>query len=101
MSQKFIQKSEEAGYLLIDNCIKLDADIYEEGKKCSKCNSSTIYHATFDALFCAFCNIWLEKKCSDLYCDYCSTRPERPLPSEQERRNLRNSKKQIIYPEST
>ena len=31
MSHKFIQKL-ESDLLLIDNCIKLDASVYEEGK---------------------------------------------------------------------
>ena len=33
----------------------------------------------YDADYCEVCNIWLEPKCSDADCEFCSVRPERPL----------------------
>lgn len=48
--------------------------------KCPTCNSSLIYYDDYDEYFCAQCNQWLHDGCGDPYCEYCSARPERPLP---------------------
>lgn len=29
----------------------------------------------YDAVFCEDCHVWLEPKCTDVDCDYCSKRP--------------------------
>jgi hypothetical protein len=49
---------------------------------CPQCKDSMkiIYYEDFDAHFCPACNIWVEKKCGDPHCEYCSPRPARPLP---------------------
>lgn len=46
---------------------------------CPKCNSDDWeYNEIYDAKYCFPCNIWLEKKCCDEQCEYCSHRPETP-----------------------
>lgn len=37
-----------------------------------------IYSAKYDAVYCADCDEWLEGKCPDRECEYCSVRPEKP-----------------------
>lgn len=29
-------------------------------------------------LFCPKCNQWIEEKCEDTYCEFCSDRPDKP-----------------------
>jgi len=48
-------------------------------EKCTKCGNLRIYSDDYDAYFCAHCNIWLETKCSDLFCEYCKKRPKNPI----------------------
>ena len=38
----------------------------------------TEYNEEFDCYYCVECNEWLENKCSNPQCDYCSNRPEKP-----------------------
>ncbi|NHM34038.1 hypothetical protein [Neobacillus terrae] len=47
---------------------------------CSVCKFHLVYYEDFDAYFCPNCNYWTESNCGDLDCDYCSNRPEKPLP---------------------
>lgn len=47
-------------------------------KKCFMCNKQSSYKPEYDAVFCNECNIWLEKKCEDLECFFCSKRPQTP-----------------------
>ncbi len=35
------------------------------------------YDDKYDAYYCVVCNKWLEDKCSDKDCEFCSKRPER------------------------
>ena len=32
----------------------------------------------FDSYYCLTCDKWLEKKCSDPKCEYCTKRPNKP-----------------------
>jgi hypothetical protein len=36
------------------------------------------YSEKYDAVYCADCDEWLEGKCPDAECEFCSTRPEKP-----------------------
>lgn len=45
---------------------------------CPKCGSIGIYAEYYDSFYCKVCNIWLESKCSDPLCSFCSKRPEFP-----------------------
>jgi hypothetical protein len=99
MTEDFVQELEDGKHLLIDGCILLHAYIPEnDAVKCHCCQTSAVYHEDFDSYICVYCNIWLEKKCGDPSCDYCPNRPDKPLPNENERRQLRNAKKQILFP---
>ena len=45
---------------------------------CDKCGDKLSYSVDDDCLYCATCNEWKEKKCSDANCDFCQNRPEKP-----------------------
>jgi ribosomal protein S27AE len=47
---------------------------------CNRCGQRTSMSDEFDALYCGRCNRWIDSKCSDPHCSYCSKRPVRPLP---------------------
>lgn len=46
-------------------------------KYCS-CNNKAIRIDQYDSYACRNCNIWLEEKCPNNKCFYCSQRPETP-----------------------
>ncbi|MBW1848889.1 MAG: hypothetical protein JRG81_17220 [Deltaproteobacteria bacterium] len=48
-------------------------------EKCKECGNLRIYHDDYDAYFCAHCNIWIETKCFDPFCEYCKKRPKKPI----------------------
>lgn len=60
---------------------------YDEGK-CKKCGSETIFYETYDAQFCAKCNIWLENTCGNPDCVLCGKRPDRPLGNNIEEKEV-------------
>jgi hypothetical protein len=51
-----------------------------DDRTCPDCGGTQIYHEDFDAYFCAPCNQWKEARCGDGGCEFCSKRPETPLP---------------------
>jgi hypothetical protein len=42
------------------------------------CKHDKRYFEEYDAFYCIKCMKWLEKKCDDPECEFCSERPERP-----------------------
>lgn len=46
---------------------------------CTQCSCKQFYYEIYDAEYCPICNIWLSSQCSDLNCEYCTNRPEKPL----------------------
>jgi hypothetical protein len=42
------------------------------------CEETKKYSAEYDVYYCENCNKWLESKCSDPKCEFCTTRPESP-----------------------
>jgi len=45
----------------------------------SVCEHDTMnYSDKYDAYYCATCDIWTEKKCKDITCEFCATRPDKP-----------------------
>lgn len=48
-------------------------------KPCINCNSETIRIDEFDCVACKKCMIWVEAKCSDDKCCFCSIRPDTPV----------------------
>ena len=48
---------------------------------CVQCHNDLIYYERYDAIFCAHCNTWKEKKCDSPTCNYCADRPKKPLRS--------------------
>ena len=48
-------------------------------RRCNRCGNATEMNHDFDALYCRQCNRWIDAKCSDPACQFCSGRPKRPL----------------------
>ena len=46
--------------------------------KCNKCQRVHSYSEWYDAYYCESCDIWLESKCKDKVCGFCSERPDKP-----------------------
>jgi hypothetical protein len=49
--------------------------------KCPVCGAQgkySYYDDGYDAYYCEPCNKWIDEKCSDPECEWCSKRPERP-----------------------
>lgn len=72
-----VVENEEMGIIEIDG-FKIEG--WADDSLCETCGNKRIYFDTFDAFFCAQCNIWLESNCSDPTCEYCRNRPNKPLP---------------------
>ena len=71
-----IIEDEENGIVIIDS-LRIDGFVCDD--ICPNCKNYKIMHEKYDAIFCAYCNEWRETKCSDPKCEYCTTRPEKPL----------------------
>ncbi len=41
------------------------------------CGGAVRHSAVFDSFYCTRCFVWLEKKCSDVACEFCTKRPEK------------------------
>jgi hypothetical protein len=48
--------------------------------RCNRCGRAAEYSLESDAHFCVKCNRWLESRCRDPQCKFCSKRPARPVP---------------------
>lgn len=55
-----------------------DKDL-ESDEKCPFCYTPKVYSIEYDAYYCSKCNKWLESKCEDKECKFCSKRPDKPL----------------------
>jgi hypothetical protein len=42
------------------------------------CQEPKKYSEEYDTYYCKACNIWLEDKCDDPTCEYCTKRPDVP-----------------------
>ncbi len=51
-----------------------------DSKVCPQCTSDVFYAVVFDAIFCPYCNVWVERHCEDPTRDYCRKRPDYPIP---------------------
>jgi len=56
------------------------AGFRERRTQCNRCGQKLELHPDYDAQFCRRCNRWIESRCLDPQCEFCSHRPERPLP---------------------
>jgi len=45
---------------------------------CESCKEVGLLDMHWDAYYCKDCNKWLESKCDDLGCSFCSGRPKTP-----------------------
>lgn len=62
---------------------EIDLDNLPEGVTfedhgCDGINHEKEYSEEYDAMYCRNCDTWLEIKCNDDDCEFCSKRPERP-----------------------
>lgn len=46
---------------------------------CPACLLRSIHNEKYDAYYCLKCNMWLEDKCDDRKCFFCTDRPEHPI----------------------
>jgi hypothetical protein len=53
---------------------------HDRRNRCNRCGLASEYSMESDASFCRTCNRWLEDKCRDPGCRFCSRRQEKPLP---------------------
>ncbi len=51
---------------------------------CNVCGKPRTYNNRHDAMYCADCDVWLEKRCSDGACMYCASRPDKPSAADRE-----------------
>ena len=52
-----------------------------DSAKCSICGKSVFIDLSYDSLFCANCNLWLEEPADSEY--FCSNRPDKPFDREK------------------
>lgn len=52
---------------------------HRHDKYCHACGEPALYNETVDAKYCVRCNIWLENKCLDPKCEFCSKRERTPF----------------------
>lgn len=50
-----------------------------KGKLCEKCKVPSERDECFDAYYCPVCNDWLEQRCANPDCEFCSDRPEKAI----------------------
>jgi hypothetical protein len=43
-----------------------------------ECGNKKSYSEEYDTYYCDPCNKWLESRCDDFNCEYCSKRPAQP-----------------------
>lgn len=46
--------------------------------KCGCEDGTKEYNEKYDTYYCKKHNVWLEEKCPDPLCEYCSIRPNKP-----------------------
>lgn len=51
--------------------------------KCYDCGSDLRLIEELDTYVCDKCDIWVESKCSDKTCEYCTKRPNKPSQHKQ------------------
>ncbi len=49
-----------------------------------KCGAKKLYSDEYDASYCDVCNIWLESKCDDPTCEFCTVRPKVPMETDND-----------------
>ena len=42
-------------------------------------HNKTDYSEEYDSFYCPDCNRWLDEKCADPNCEFCSVRPDKPI----------------------
>ncbi len=47
-------------------------------KECDTCKTKKAYIRKYDSFACLKCDAWHDSKCSDVDCEFCSDRPEKP-----------------------
>ena len=56
--------------------------------KCIHCGSGQGYNEQYDAYYCEPCNAWMEEPCTDPDCEFCATRPEKPVVDNKTQNNV-------------
>jgi len=53
-------------------------EVVDRIPKCPGCKRMGVYAEYYDSYYCPDCDIWLDEKCADATCNFCSRRPEFP-----------------------
>ena len=53
---------------------------FQRLESCNRCGERIERSEQHDAFFCPRCRRWLERRCGDPMCQFCSQRPRKPLP---------------------
>ena len=80
-----VKENEKNGTVTVNGSLIVGGFI-DDDFFCDHCGSVRVYYDKHDAYFCPSCNIWLEGRCSDPDCNYCSGRPRTPLPNKDNER---------------
>lgn len=46
--------------------------------KCETCGTERFFYERYDAICCITCDEWVDERCGDPNCPYCSVRPSTP-----------------------
>ena len=47
-------------------------------KLCTHCFEPIKYSTKYDTFYCKECDKWFETTCSDINCEFCAKRPNKP-----------------------
>ena len=50
----------------------------ERGQFCKFCGTAAEICPEYDAMYCPTCDIWVEQRCGDPFCEFCTDHPPRP-----------------------
>ena len=71
MCKPWKDNENKGSYVSQTNQEKLSRDDYEDQL------TDLGYDETYDSFYCSNCKEWTESRCSDPYCGFCASRPEK------------------------
>lgn len=100
-NEEILDMKKDESYIVIDmsnmeSSIASGVKERDYSTKCSSCNQARemmvdednygintdgkywCYSYKYDSFYCHICKIWVDKRCSDVECEYCTKKPEIP-----------------------